>query len=112
MMRQANIPIEIKLLNIKEANNRARHYDFHKFERTHFFRKNFRRLESDIPKIRPKLPGLDVTFIPLFIQTVSFLLFSESVKNDRIERIFIYICAFYFVLKKYYLYVFIIIKIY
>jgi len=88
MMRQCNIPIEIKLLNIKEAIERARHHDFHKFERALFFRKNFRKIKSDVPKIRVKLPELDVTFIPLFIRTVSFLLFYKLVKNIRVERIF------------------------
>ncbi|XP_012537164.2 probable ATP-dependent RNA helicase spindle-E [Monomorium pharaonis] len=69
-MRQSNIPIEIKLLNIKEARERAKHHDPHKFERALFFRKNFRKEENNVPKIRPKLPGLDVTSIPLFMQTI------------------------------------------
>lgn len=77
MMRQCNIPIKIKLLNVKEANERARHHDLHKFERSLFFRRNFRKTENNVPNIRPKLPGLDVTFIPLFIQTVSFFYFID-----------------------------------
>jgi len=106
MMRQCNIPIEIKLLNIKEAIEKARHHDFHKFERTLFFRKNFRKIKNDVPKIRAKLPGLDVTFIPLFIRTVSFLLFYKLVKNVRVE-FFLYM-LFLFCIKE----IFIIIKIY
>ncbi|TGZ53458.1 probable ATP-dependent RNA helicase spindle-E isoform X1 [Temnothorax longispinosus] len=70
MMKQCNIPIEIKLLNVAEANERARHYDVHKFERNFFFRRNVRMIETNVSKIRPTLPGLDVTFIPLFIQTI------------------------------------------
>lgn len=89
MMRRCNIPIEIKLLNVKEANERAKHYDLYKFERSFFFRRNFKKIEKNVPKIRPKLPGLDVTSIPLFIQTVSFLLFYWLVKNnDKIEKMF------------------------
>lgn len=90
-MRQYNIPIEMKLLNVKEANERAKHHDLHKFERSLFFRRNFKKIEDIVPKIRPKLPGLDITIIPLFIQTVSFLLFYWLVKNnDKIEKNVIY----------------------
>lgn len=71
-IRQCDIPIEINLLNIKEAQKRAKYYEVHKFERTLFYHKDLREIKSDSYKIRPKLPGLDVTFIPLFIQTVSF----------------------------------------
>lgn len=73
-MRHCNVPININLLNIKEAQKRAVYHDVHKFERTLFFHKDLRKLESDSYKIKAKLPGLDVTFIPLLIQTVSFLL--------------------------------------
>lgn len=74
-MRQCNIPIEIKLLNPKEANERAKHYDLQKYERSLFFRRDFKKMENNVPKIRPKLPGLDVTCIPLFIRTVSFFFY-------------------------------------
>lgn len=73
-MRHCNVPIKINLLNIGEALKRAEYHDIHKFERTLFFHKDLRKIESNSYKIKPKLPGLDVTFIPLFIQTVSFLL--------------------------------------
>lgn len=73
-MRYCNVPIKINLLNIKEAQKRAENHDIHKFKRTFFFHKDLRKIESDSYKIKPKLPGLDVSFIPLFIQTVSFLL--------------------------------------
>lgn len=73
-MRQCDVPIEINLLNIKEAQKRAKYHDVHKFERTLFYHKDLREIESDTNKIRPELPELDVTFIPLFIQTVSYSL--------------------------------------
>ncbi|XP_011646835.1 LOW QUALITY PROTEIN: probable ATP-dependent RNA helicase spindle-E, partial [Pogonomyrmex barbatus] len=70
MMRQCSVPIKIQLLNIKEANEMAKHYNFHQFERNLFFRKNFRKMEIDVPEIGPELPGLDITVIPLFIQNI------------------------------------------
>ncbi|XP_011704566.1 PREDICTED: probable ATP-dependent RNA helicase spindle-E isoform X2 [Wasmannia auropunctata] len=70
MMRYCNIPIELKLLNVKEANERARRHDLQKFQRTLYFRRNFIKTENVVPKIRPQLPGLDVTNIPLFVQTI------------------------------------------
>ncbi|KYN35997.1 putative ATP-dependent RNA helicase spindle-E [Trachymyrmex septentrionalis] len=70
MMRQCNVPIKIKLLNIKEANEKAKDYNLHKFGQNVFFYKNFERLKNNVPQIRSNLPGLDVTFIPLFIQNI------------------------------------------
>ncbi|KYN06454.1 putative ATP-dependent RNA helicase spindle-E [Cyphomyrmex costatus] len=46
MMRQCNVPIEIKLLSLKEANERARCYNFYKFERSVFFNKNLKKIIS------------------------------------------------------------------
>ncbi|KYN17992.1 putative ATP-dependent RNA helicase spindle-E [Trachymyrmex cornetzi] len=70
MMKQCNVPIKIKLLNIKEANEKAKRYNFHKFEQNVFFKKNCKTLENNVPKIRSNLPGLNVTSIPLFIQNI------------------------------------------
>ncbi|XP_011864372.1 PREDICTED: probable ATP-dependent RNA helicase spindle-E [Vollenhovia emeryi] len=69
-MRQCNIPIELMLLNVKEANERVKHYDHHKFERNLFFRRNVSKIQNNVPQIRPNLPGLDITFIRLFIQNI------------------------------------------
>lgn len=69
------MPIEIKLLNESEAKERANYHDLWRFERNFFFHKDFQKKKNEISKIRPELPELDVTCIPLFIQTVSFYLF-------------------------------------
>jgi len=91
MMRQCNVPIQIKLLNTKEANEKAKRHNFHKFEQNVFFYKNFKRLENNVLKIRSNLPGLDVIFIPLFIQNVRFLLFYKLIKNNvRILKIYLF----------------------
>lgn len=84
-MRQCDVPININLLNIKEAHKMAKYHNVCKFERTLFFHKDLRRIESNSYKIRPELPGLDITYIPLFIQTqtVSFSLSCKLVKNKN-----------------------------
>jgi len=70
-MKQCNIPFSIKLLNIKKANEMASHHNLRRFERRLFFQRGVKKMETDVPKIRPELPQLDVTFISLFILTVS-----------------------------------------
>ncbi|KAL6437658.1 hypothetical protein ACFW04_004216 [Cataglyphis niger] len=91
-IRQCDIPIEINLLNIKEAQKRAKYYDVHKFERTLFYHKDLREIKSDSYKIRPKLPELDVTFIPLFIQTIIspgyfWAVFDDNVTHHKLQII-------------------------
>ncbi|XP_071580975.1 probable ATP-dependent RNA helicase spindle-E [Temnothorax nylanderi] len=71
MMKRRDIPIEIKLLNEGEANERAKHYDVRKFERKVIFRRNDEKMEKNVSETRPTLPELDVKFIPLFIRKVS-----------------------------------------
>ncbi|KMQ97708.1 putative atp-dependent rna helicase spindle-e-like protein [Lasius niger] len=72
-MKQCDVPININLLNIKEAHKMAKYHNVCKFERTLFFHKDLRRIESNSYKIRPELPGLDITYIPLFIQTQTII---------------------------------------
>ncbi|XP_011343987.2 probable ATP-dependent RNA helicase spindle-E [Ooceraea biroi] len=69
-MRHCNVPIEIKLLDESEARRRAESHDLWRFEQSFFFHKTFQKKRSEISKIRPELPDLDVTCIPLCIQTI------------------------------------------
>lgn len=75
-MKQCNVPLEIKLLDLKKAHEMARHHNLHRFERSLFFQCGVKKMEIDIPKVRPELPQLDVTFIPLLITMVSLSKFS------------------------------------
>ncbi|KAL0106286.1 hypothetical protein PUN28_016183 [Cardiocondyla obscurior] len=86
MMKQCNIPIEIKLLDAYEANKRAKSHDLHKFKRYLFFQRNIKKTETNILKVRPRLPGLNVTSIPLFIQTVVSPGYFWANVNDDITR--------------------------
>lgn len=85
-MKQCNVPFEIKLLNTKAASEMARHHNLHRFERRLFFQKGVKKTDIDIHKIRPELPRLDVTFIPLFLQTVSlFKIVHHFVSNANLD---------------------------
>lgn len=78
-MRQSEILIEIGLLNVMEAHERSKNQDLNRFERISFFHKGqISKRNSNPSKVKPKLPGLDVTFIPLSIQNVSFFFFYFS----------------------------------
>ncbi|XP_071581113.1 probable ATP-dependent RNA helicase spindle-E [Temnothorax nylanderi] len=69
-MKRCDIPIEIKLLNEREANERAKHYDVRKFERSHFFRRNVEKTEENVSETRSTLPGLDENEISLYIRNI------------------------------------------
>ncbi|XP_014470956.1 PREDICTED: probable ATP-dependent RNA helicase spindle-E isoform X2 [Dinoponera quadriceps] len=67
-MRHCEIPIKIGLLNATEAEKRSKDQGLDRFQRTVFFNKERQIRRSDC--IRPKLPGLDVTFVPLSMQNI------------------------------------------
>ncbi|EFN82362.1 probable ATP-dependent RNA helicase spindle-E [Harpegnathos saltator] len=71
-MRHCNIPIKIDLLRAKEAQKISIDQDLDRFEKTMFFNKEKNRSKTrrDSFKIRPELPGLDITFVPLSIQNI------------------------------------------
>lgn len=70
-MKMCKVPIRIKVLNdTKKEKELAMRHNIQKFEQKLYFTKNNKSIENNVPKIRPKLPELDVTFIPLSIKKV------------------------------------------
>ncbi|XP_032664411.1 probable ATP-dependent RNA helicase spindle-E isoform X2 [Odontomachus brunneus] len=70
-MRHCEIPIKIGLLNKNKAHDRSKNEDLDRFENTIFFKKGITcKTRSDLFKIKPELPGLDITFVPLSIQNI------------------------------------------
>lgn len=70
-MRQCEVPIKIGLLNTKTAQKRSKNENLGRFEKTVFFKKETEKIRSNLFKIGPELPSLNVSFIPLSIQNVS-----------------------------------------
>lgn len=70
-MRHCEVPIKIGLLSTKTAQGRSKNENLDRFEKTVFFRKETKQIRSNSFKIRPELPSLDTSFIPLSIQNVS-----------------------------------------
>ncbi|XP_029166028.1 probable ATP-dependent RNA helicase spindle-E [Nylanderia fulva] len=85
-MRQCDVPFKINLLNLKEAQKMAKYHNVDKFEQTHFFNKDLKRIKSNSYKISPKLPGLDVTEIPLSIQTIISPGYFWAILDDNATR--------------------------
>lgn len=84
-MRQCDVPIAIDILDEEKARSRIQDYDLTKYQHTVLFNKGVieeNGCTHNISKIRPVLPGLDITYIPLYIRNVCFcknLLFNKII---------------------------------
>lgn len=83
-MKLCKVPIRIEVLNdTRKEKELAMRHNIQKFEQKLYFTKNDKPIKNDdVPKIRPELPGLDVTFIPLFIKKVIFVCSLRNSNNN------------------------------
>lgn len=78
-MRHCEVPIKIGLVNATYAHGWSDSLKLSRFEKMVFFnKKKTRQIKNHLHDIRPELPGLDVTLVPLFIQNVSSISLSLS----------------------------------
>lgn len=66
-MRQINYPIIVPVLDQDTAEQRAKELDLVSYTNNTFLKRN---KQFDVPVLRPVLPGIDVSFIPLVILNV------------------------------------------